>query len=75
MPPGNRGTPGRDQDGKSDDSWWGSNVSSNEHGGQHVTLYTEDNGRYSYDTDDRGDYVPDSGHGGGINAGEYQDEK
>lgn len=64
---------GKDDKGKDDDSWWGSSVSDNKHGGQHVTLYSDDGGRYSYDTNDKGGYVDNSGHGGGINYGEYRD--
>jgi len=64
---------GKDRDGKDDDSWWGSNSRDNDQGGKHHTLYTDDGGRYSYDTDHDGNYVPDSGHGGGTNQGEYQD--
>ncbi|RJR30047.1 hypothetical protein C4564_01125 [Candidatus Microgenomates bacterium] len=65
---------GKDDKGKDDDSWWGSTSSPNEHDGEHHTLYSDDGGRYSYDTDSDGGYVDGSGHGGGINAGEYQDD-
>ncbi|OGM73874.1 hypothetical protein A2382_04045 [Candidatus Woesebacteria bacterium RIFOXYB1_FULL_38_16] len=74
MPPGNRGEPGYDQDGNPDDSWFGGNSSPNQQGGEHHTIYTEDDGRYSWDTDSDGYYVEDSGHGGGINNDEYQDD-
>jgi len=62
MPPGNRGDIGHDQDGKKDGSWWGSNESANDHGGSHNTLYGNDDSRASWDTDNTGDYVKDSGH-------------
>jgi hypothetical protein len=62
MPPGNRGDIGKDQDGKSDGSWWGSNEKSNDHGGSHHTLYGGDGSRTSWDTDQDGNYVQGSGH-------------
>jgi len=61
MPPGNRGDIGKDQDGKSDGSWWGTNSTPNEYGGEHITHYTN-SGRTSFDTDQDGDYVSGSGH-------------
>lgn len=64
---------GKDDDGKDDGSWWGSSSKDNDYGGKHHTIYDESGGRYSWDTDDKGGYVENSGHGGGINYGEYRD--
>lgn len=61
MTPGNRGDVGKDQDGNDDGSWWGTSSSPNEHGGDHISHYTDD-GRISYDTDSTGNYVSGSGH-------------
>lgn len=61
MTPGNGGDVGKDQAGNSDGSWWGTNSSANDQGGEHHTQYNE-SGRISFDTDSSGNYIPGSGH-------------